>query len=134
MVPATGPHSAINGVLVKFEMLIRNAVVAVAILVPLSGCRKVYNVVIVNRYPDAIYWIQADGPKVLVPKNGVTVLVRSLEVGERFKFEVASGQHVEHEVESIVFNAGSGDVYVIDMDPLSKDGAGSGRSPTRPYE
>lgn len=95
-----------------------------------TGCQKVVHVVVVNRYASDVVVIEEQGPVLRVVAGGTGVFLRSLRSGEKFEFELKGGRRLTHTVTDIRKRMGEGkEVYVIDLDPASKAGAGDDKYP-----
>ncbi|MCC7435799.1 MAG: hypothetical protein IT363_14020 [Methanoregulaceae archaeon] len=62
--------------------------------------------------------------------GGTGVFLRSLRSGETFEFELKGGRRLTHTVTDVRKRMGDGkEVYIIDLDPASKSGAGDDKFP-----
>ncbi len=96
-----------------------------------TACQKQVHVVIVNRYSVDVVLIEEQGPVLRVAAGGTGVLLRAIRTDQKFVFEKQGGGKFTHRVSEIKKRIREGkDVYIIDLDPTSKDGAGNDRFPT----
>jgi hypothetical protein len=88
------------------------------------GCQK--QVHVVNRYSSNVVLMEEHGPALRVSAGGTGVLLRAIRTDQKFEFELQRGRKLTHRVRDIKKRMGEGkDVYIIDLDPASKDGAGN---------
>jgi len=111
-------------------MKITHLLVALIICLACTGCQKIVHVVVVNRYASDVVVIEEHGPVLRVVAGGTGVIPRSLRAGEKFEFELEGGRRLTHTVTDVRKRMGEGkDVYIIDLDPASKSGAGDDKFP-----
>ncbi|MCC7433329.1 MAG: hypothetical protein IT363_01495 [Methanoregulaceae archaeon] len=95
-----------------------------------AGCEKLVHVIIVNRYPTEVVYVEEQMPSLRIVAGGTGVLLRSIRDQKKFVFELQGGKRVTHVVSDIEKRKGAGtDAYIIDLDPASKDGAGNDKFP-----
>lgn len=111
-------------------MKITHLLVALMICLACTGCKKLVHVVIVNRYASDVVLIEDQGPVLRIVAGGSGVYPSDLQTGQKFEFELKGGRRLTHTVTDVRKRMGDGKaVYVIDLDPASKSGAGDDKFP-----
>lgn len=103
-------------------------------LVACCGCDKQFHIIIVNRYPTDVVFVEEVGAGLRIPAGGTGLLYRTIQNGKKFNFDVPGKGRITHEVSEIGKRLRDGiDDYVIDLDPASKGGAGQDKFPVAQF-
>lgn len=99
-----------------------------------TGCDKQFGILIVNRYPSEVVFVEESGSQLRIPAGGTGLIYRTMRNGKKFNFDLPGKGRVTHEVREMSKQIRDGiDDYVIDLEPTSQGGAGQDKYPVTQF-